>query len=87
MSSVQAEPFKDEQGVDVVYHENVVMSDEGMLQLNSKDSFADSLEKRGVVKIRVRQLFNENGTIKGHKLTLAGFTQGESIEEPEEVVS
>lgn len=86
-TSVQAEPFKDENGMDVVYYENVVETDDGQLNLNSKDDFSAVAKTRGVIKIRVKQLYSESGFVKGHKLTLAGFTQGESMDEPEEVVS
>jgi len=75
-SSVRAEPFNDENGKEVVYFINTVETDDGQLTLNSKESFDADAKKRGVLKVRVRQLYNENGSIKGHKLTLAGYTAG-----------
>jgi len=83
VASQQAEPFKDEKGEDVVYFENQLLTEDGVMQLNSKASFndAEKLGKKGVAKIAVRQIYNDSGNVKGHKLTLAGFAVGEEIDE------
>jgi len=78
-SSVQAEPFADADGKEVIYHENVVITEDGVLNINSKESFKGVTDTTGVIKLRCRQLYNENGSIKGHKLTLAAFNAGLEI--------
>jgi len=82
LTSVEAEPFQDSEGQTVKYSVNTLRLPDGILTLNSKDSFGE-LGKHGVAKIKVRQLYNENGSIKGSKLTLAGFVVGESIDTQE----
>jgi len=81
IASTQAETFKDDKGEDVVYFENQILTPDGVLQMNSKGTFEDSVGEEGVAKVACRQLYNESGNIKGHKLTLAGFTPGEAIDE------
>jgi len=82
VASQQADPFKDDKGEDVVYFENQLLTEDGVLQLNSKSGFDDErIGKKGVAKLALRQVYNESGNVKGHKITLAGFSVGDVIDE------
>jgi len=81
VGSQQAESFKDEKGEDVVYFENQILTPDGVLQLNSKAGYQEQIGQKGVAKLAMRQLYNDSGNVKGHKITLAGFIVGEAIAE------
>jgi len=87
VSCAKADPFNDEEGKPVVYYVNTLKTEDGVLTVNSKDSFEEQEDAEGVAKLRIRQLFHEDGRIKGVKLTLAAFRPGDSIAEGEGTVA
>jgi len=74
--------FTSNEGEYVEYYVNAIRGEGGIMELNSKADFGECEGKNGVVEIEAKE--NDNG--KGFKMTLKKFTEGESLEVPEEVV-
>lgn len=74
--------FTSDQGEYVEYHVNAIRGDGGIMELNSKASFSECEGKEGVAEIELK----ENDSGKGFKATLKKFTEGETLELPEEEI-
>lgn len=70
--------FTDKEGHPVTYHENIVKDTEGSVAtINSQADYSDCEGKDGIIQVQLK----ESG-----KVTLRGFSTGESFKLPEEEI-
>jgi len=72
--------FTDKEGNYVEYYENDIRGDGGVITVNSKNGFEESVGHDGVAE------FEASALDKGYKLTLKGFVRGGSLPEAEDEI-
>lgn len=75
--------FTSDAGEYVEYYVNAIRGEGGIMELNSKADFGECEGKTGVAEIELKE--NDNG--KGFKATLKKFTEGETLEVPEDEIA
>lgn len=74
--------FTSDAGEYVEYFVNALRGEGGIIELNSKADYSECEGKEGIAEIEAQ----ENQGSKGFKLTLKGFTAGETLDLPEKEV-
>jgi len=76
--------FENKDRETVEYAENVIITNDGRLQINSKETF-EKVGVTGVATIEAQTLYWENGTVKGYRLVLKDFKEGYRIDGKDEI--